>query len=204
LSTAVIRFETKGVAMTASVRSLGLVLALILPLPAARADIVHYSFSGSDTLTGSPVSGSFSYQTSTPGHDSSPDRTFFVDVGGQLVINALGRTYASDSVTGILSPQSLTLVSLSGQGGGFGVILKSVSPGVALFSNLTFLPPKLDPAAISGSKFSITDSRGQPVLARGAIRLDGPVIEASQAPEPRGRTLAGLGFALVLLLRRRR
>jgi hypothetical protein len=190
--------------MTASVRSLGLLLALSLPLPAARADIVHYSFSGFDTVTGSPVSGSFSYQTSTAGHDSSPDRTFFLNVGGQLVINALGQTYASHSVTGVLQPQSLALASFNGQGGGFGVILKSVNPGVTIFSDLTFLPPKLDSTAIGGSIFSITDVRGQTVLASGALRLEGPVIEASQAPEPAGQTLAGLGFALVLLLRRRR
>jgi hypothetical protein len=189
--------------MTASVRSLGLALALSLPLPAARADIIHYSFSGFDTLTGSPVSGSFSYQTSAPGHDSSPDRTFFLDVGGQLILNALGRTDTSNSVTGVLQPQSLALVSLNGQGGGFGVILKSANPGMTVFPDLTSLPPKLDPAALSGSEFSITDPRGQTVLASGAIRLDGPVIEASQAPEPGARTLAGLGFALALLYRRR-
>ena len=127
--------------------------------------------------------------------------------GGGDRIGDGGRPSASDNAT------SNRCAGGDRTGRGFAIVLKSADPGsVTVFPNRSSLPATLNPAALSGSGFSIYQGPpldvppGQAVpLAAGtpaaiALLASGPItlhsVTIASVPEPGGLTLAALGAAV--------
>ncbi len=203
----------RGSAVKRVILIAGVLLGPGLAAGGARADRITYTFTGTDRQTGAAVTGSFAYQTDAPASHVSTEETLFGDVRGSLTITLAGHTDTSGSVSGLLRPGSLLLISGDRTGRGFAITLKPADPGsVTVFPDRSSLPATLNPAALTGSGFSIYQGPpldvppGQAVpLAAGnpaaiALLADGPItldsVTIASVPEPGGLALAALGAAV--------
>jgi hypothetical protein len=177
-----------------TIAKVGVLVALVLSTGPARGELVSYSFTGTDSITGTPVIGSFSYQTNTPSHLASPDRAIFPDVGGSLTITALGHTYSTNAVGGVFQPDSLFLLHSDSSGPFFAIALTSPD-GATVFPQVSFLPPSLNLGSLGGSQFRIAEVNSQTEIAGGPITLSAPAVIAEAAPEPGALTLAAAALA---------
>jgi hypothetical protein len=177
---------------------------------AARADFVSYSFTGKDSLTGSPVTGSFSYNTSAPSRlepaSGTPQFALYDNAQGSLSITDNGHTYASTSVSADLSPNRLTLFSNpTNTAGSTSVDLSWTGPGLSSIASL--------PATITIDvnhlwislfpQFSIGGGPSAPALGTGPITSLVLQTSPSTAPEPGTLTLAVIAATGALAAGRR-
>jgi hypothetical protein len=194
-------------------RTISVVVVLLvtgLQVGAARADLVSYSFTAMDSQTGTPVLGSFAYQTNAVASPLSSEASYFL-TSGSMTMTYNGYTYSTTSITAILQPDSLQLSSSNNASGQFLGITLASSGSSTIFSNLSSLPTTLNLSVLNGSTFSI----GQEVppappgfaslplgwqIAAGPISALGSAQEASVsgAPEPGGLLLAALGATVLI------
>jgi hypothetical protein len=193
-------------------RTTWLASALFIPwlsAGSARADFVSYTFTGTDMTSGATLTGTFSYQSSSPATSVLPSETIFGNVHGELRLSLNGHTESTTSVSAILQTGSLQLFSNNAGGGrGFAIDLTTRGPGAVLFPSLSSLPGTLNAKSLSGSTFSIyaTPASAGPLggtptyialLDRGPITLLDSVNIAESAPEPSAWLLAACGVVAV-------
>jgi hypothetical protein len=185
--------------MTAAVAAL---LWLATAHGAARADLITYSFTGIDFSTGSPVTGSFSYNTSVPPSVIFQGVALYPDVGGSLSITDNGHTYTSTSVAANLGPNGLTLFSLPGTEvvGSTYVSLPWSGPGP--FS-VASLPATIAVNQLPFPTFAIGGGPAAPALGDGSITSVALQTSPSTAPEPGALTLAAIAATGALAVARR-
>jgi PEP-CTERM motif len=181
----------------------------------ARADLVTYSFNGTDSLTGSLVVGTLSYSTTAAVSDPSSGESKFTNVDGSLSITFDGKTYSSSSISATLQSGSLQFYnSDTSSGHGLSVLLAAANAG-SIFNNLSSLPTRLSTSNLLGSTFSITQFPAPPGhgqagsgaifdIAGGSITSVDFVSDAA-TPEPSSLALAALGaFGLGVRIARRK
>jgi hypothetical protein len=170
----------------------------------ARADFVSYSFTGKDSLTGSPVTGSFSYNTSAPSQllppSGPPQFALYDNVQGSLSITDNGHTYTSTSISANLGPDKLILFSNPGTEVVGSVYVSLPWWGRGL-SSIASLPATIDVNHLLFPQFSIGGGPSKPGLGGGPITS---VVQAPTAPEPGALTLAAIAAAGALAVTRRR
>jgi hypothetical protein len=187
----------------------GTLLWLLAVLGAARADFVAYTFTARDGYTGSPVTGSFSYDTSAPYTSrppgNQPGAVSYGDVRGSLTITDNGHTYSTTAVSGSLDPVSLVLYGSSAPGApGLYVVLEWHAPWLTDLLSL----PRFDPSSSQFSAFAITAGPTQPNIGGGPIAAfaaeTASPITPLALPEPGGLTLAAIAAVGGLAAARRR
>jgi hypothetical protein len=185
---------------------LAAVLWLATAHTAARADFVTYDFTGYDTVTRSPVTGSFSYNTSAPGQvlpaSGPPQGALWDDVQGSLSITDNGHTYTSTSISANLVPEKLILFSNPGTEvvGSVYVSLPWLGPGL---SSIASLPATIDVNHLLFPQFSIGGGPRAPGLGGGPITSVVLQSSPSTAPEPGALTLAAIAATGALAVVRR-
>jgi hypothetical protein len=183
----------------------GVVFSCGLLAGRARADLVSYTFSGTDAIPGGgPVLGSFSYQSTAPASYVFASETSFGNVQGSLSLTYGGNTYSSSTISATLQPGGLELYSSNYSSGiGLAVILASGNQGTS-FTSTTALPASLNTSTLQGSTFSISRfplpagpgqaaPQFEALIASGPISSFGVVSPFAEAPEPGTLVLAVLG-----------
>jgi hypothetical protein len=185
---------------------LAAVLWLAAVHTAARADFVTYTFTGNDSLTRSPVTGSFSYNTSAP-HTlllpplGQPQVALYPDVQGSLSVTDNGHTYTSTSITANLGPDQLILFSNPPETGAWLYLnLPWTGPGL---SSITSLPATIDVNRLLFPRFSIGGGNAAPAIGDGPITSVVLKTSAATAPEPGALTLAAIAATGALAVVRR-
>jgi hypothetical protein len=185
--------------------------------PAARADLVTYTFLGTDTVSGASVTGSLSYSTDAALTSALPGRSYFADVKGSLSITLAGHTYSSDFVHAFLSPHDLLLTTYGSPGNKNIEVDLSSKTMSAVFPDPTTLPARLNTNALHGSSFLFgvfvppagpgqASPQVELIIANGTITSIDFASIAEVAPEPGTLTSAALGISALALgtaLRRR-
>jgi MYXO-CTERM domain-containing protein len=183
----------------------------------AQADLVTYSFVGTDTVSGAAITGSLTYSTDAvlTSLNLNVGKSGFSDVGS-LSITYAGHTYSSNSIDAILTKGSLNLYSVGSSTSGVELNLTRNGQSL-LFSSLTSLPPRLPINDLANSTFFIgfyvpPPALGQAAPAFESITASGKITAldfvsvTEVAPEPGALTLGALGLSALMLgtLRRRR
>jgi hypothetical protein len=184
-----------------------------------RAEMISYSFQGTDTLLGGPgvpVSGSLTYDT------HATVLPFMATPGGG-VINAFSTTGSITISRGFETfstpPASNLLVQLTP--GGIAFLYHLPPPGhpstglldftlaigdqtSTLFGDVSSLPPNLSLAGTSG-RFKFLAQSGDPeTMGQGVLTSLTPILTIAAVPEPGTLGLAAAGLAGLALASRRR
>jgi hypothetical protein len=195
-------------------RRLAVLLALMAPAAPTRAEMITYTFQGTDTFVNGhfPVSGSLTYDTQaallSPSNSGTPSTTF--STTGGIAITQDNHTFSTDPSTPLVVTLTGSSVTFSSQAPGVLNISLKVGDGTStLFPSITALPGTLSLDGTTGS-YDLWARVGDPdFLSRGVLdSLTASVGIADippTAPEPGSLALlatglAGLGMAA---LRRR-
>jgi hypothetical protein len=175
--------------------------SLVLPAE-VRADLVTYTFLGTDATSGAVVTGSLSYSTDAAITSSLPAPradNFFGNVKGNLSMTFAGKTYSSNAVSALFRPGDLLLYS------------DKLEVDLAINTlNISALPGKLSLSTQFASSFWIgvaplppgpgkTAPAFESLIAEGTITALDVVSVAEVAPEPGALTLVALGVSALAL-----
>jgi hypothetical protein len=195
----------EGAAVKHSILLVGVIVVFAIVARPVRADLISYSFTGTDSSMNRPVSGSFSYDTNVPGQDAVAGQTFFEDVHGNLTITGGGHTYSSNSVAGEVYLSGMTLFSDTGSS--LLVVSLAAPDNGQVFSSIGSLPKTLNTSVLGASLFGVYVNpvfNSDGFIVKQGYRLQGPItgVEAvtiaSATPEPGGLFLAALGAAVLV------
>jgi hypothetical protein len=203
--------------MNRSICSAGVLLSAALLSGQARADLISYTFSGTDEGTNNTVAGTFSYQANAPVSYINSSGANFYNALGSLSITVGGQTYSSNLISASLYSQGLTLSNVDRTGLYFELNLTTSYSGT-LLTNFNNLPSNLNLQTFQGSSYTIGQRPPPPPpghvgitlirgIASGYITALNVASDAAVAPEPGGVLLAvlgGAGLAFASLCRRTR
>lgn len=181
----------------------------------ARADLVIYNITGTDTSNNATVTGTLSYTTpgsfqSTSNNNGTQLNNF--DTTGNLTFKEGSSSWTSGPTTLNVSLGSGS-ISFFGQGNGgtpqLGLDITQSGGSNPLFSDITALPTTLSLTNATGS-FSISTFDSNPIKILGTFTglsaggVTGPPPPPAKAPEPGTLALAGSGLATLVVAMRKR